>query len=446
MMKPPNTFNRIALGCIVAFLIAWPKSIPADPTKVTVPLAAHRTLTKAQDRMEKEDYAGAAEVLKSFQAQKPRWLKHGGRDPEGYLHYLVDFNLANCYLALNHPGEAIIHYESVLATRPEFSPAWMNLAKACYDAGKYQKAADCFIRGHETAQEKQPDPLYYSAVSYLTADDHVNALKALLRLFDEYPNDIKTAWREHLVHVYLALDKPSKALSQIEILTKTTTGKRQRQWQEMLFYQYQNLQMNKKALSYAGWLIRSYPTNPKWWKALASLHLERGRHKEALAALMAHSYLNPASIEEYQLLGDLSLSIGIPIQAKRYYQKVLEERREASDYKRWIQSYIRLYRPEEALVAANEALKEVDDPDIRMLKGEILYDIEKYDEAVATFTEVVEKKPDAGRAWLMMGYAAWQIKKYALAKTTLLRATDFPDQKGAAQKLLTQLEQMGTQG
>lgn len=431
--------------CIAASLIAWPPSTRAAQDKVTVPHAAHKALTKSHVLMEKEDYTGAAEVLKSFQARKPKWLKRGGRDPEGYLHYLVDFNLANCYLAMSRPDRAIPHYESVLAARPDFSPGWMNLAKACYDAGNHRLAAECFIKGYETTKEKHPDPLYYAAVSYITVDDRANALKVLKRLFDEYPDDIKTEWREQLVQVHLALEQPRKALPHIEVLAKTTRGKRQRQWQEVLFYQYRILKMKKKALNYARWLVRTYPENPKWWKALASLHLEQGRHRKALTALMAYDYLEQSSISDYRLLGDLSSSLGVPIQANRYYRKVLDEKGEKCDYKRWIQSYIRLHRPEQALAAADETLRKIDNPDLRMLKGEALYELEKYDEAVSTFAEVVEKKPDAGRAWLMMGYAAWQTGQYALAETALARAADFPAQQHAAQRLLTQLAQMDRQ-
>jgi tetratricopeptide (TPR) repeat protein len=429
--------------CLAFLLVACPAALPAAADKVTVPRAAHQALSKAQGLMEEGDYRAAAEVLNAFRDRKPNWLKRGDRDPEGYLHYLVDFNLANCHLALHRLHEAIIHYELTLSAQPAFTPAWMNLAKACYDAGRYRRAAECFQKAYETADEKQPDTLYYAAVSYGSAEDHSSALAVLLRLLAAHPQAVKTRWREQLVQVYMALERPREALPHLEVLAEATEGTRRRQWQELLFHQYLDLKMTEKALSYGRGLAGAHPTDPRWWRALAGLHLQQNRHREALRNLMVYSYLERTPAEVQRLLGDLSMSVGVPIQASRYYRRLVEESERRGDHLRLIRSCMRRHRPKEALASADTALRYFDDPDIRLLKGEVLYNLEAYDAAIKAFTEVVEQKPDAGRAWLMLGYAAWHTKAYPQAKAALQKALSFPAQKTAADSLLAQLARMG---
>jgi predicted Zn-dependent protease len=106
-----------------------------------------------------------------------------------------------------------------------------------------------------------------------------NPLKSWSGLFRNHPEDIKLEWKEILVHAYLAVEEPKKALMLMEELVIQFTGEKKIQWQEAILYQYLSMNMQKKALRMAEQLSETYPLEPKWWKALAHIHLSEDRYR-----------------------------------------------------------------------------------------------------------------------------------------------------------------------
>ncbi len=384
--------------------------------KDDIPFPARITLDKAYLFLEKKEILKAIEILESFQAKGEKTLKPGALDRKGYRHYMIYFTLGNCYLMLDSPSEAVSHYQSALTKKPDFSPGWMNLAKCYYDLNQHVEAGRSFLKGYDTADEKKPEALYYSAVSFLVAEDNKKALEVFERLLALHNDQIKIEWKESLVQAYLACEKPHKALPYIEELAEKTSGKKKKQWQEVLLYQYVSLQMKTKALNYAGWLTKKYPLEPKWWKALANLHLSENRYEKALVALTIYSFLKPLSEQEKKFMADLNLTLGIPIQAARFYEDIISKKMEPETTKRLVHSYLSLHNSQKALESIEKGLNHVSDDKLLMLKGQILYEMEKYREAMAAFEETTRKNPDMGQAWLMLGYAAWNADDISKAR------------------------------
>ena len=404
-----------------------------------VPLPARIVLYRAQLLMGKGKFIEAAKVLESFQ-KKGKGLKARGHDPRGYRNYMVDFVLGNCYLEAKRPLEAITQYRAAVAARPGFAPAWMNLAKCYYDMKAYLEAGQAFLRGYKTAREKRPERLYYAAVCFMTAGENKEALEVLERLMRLHPTALKLDWKEAIVQAYLACKQPRKALPLIEELSEKTTGKKQRQWQEIRLQEYLSLGMEAKALEYAEWLIQEYPLEPMWWKGLAYLYLRENQYRPALVALTVKGLLEPLTPQEIRIVADLNMSLGIPVQALHFYKEIASESFGPDIAYRIAQGYIRIHRPGDALNWVEKGLlKGKKNPQLMLLKGDLLYELARYHEAAAVFEAAAYRKVTPGRSWLMAGYAAWNANETARSRRDFIHAARYPKQKDAAQRALRQI-------
>jgi tetratricopeptide (TPR) repeat protein len=403
-----------------------------------IPHHAGLALQKAYLLIDQKEIEQAIDVLKAFRAKGRKELQPDQPDTKGYTHYLVDFTLANCFLMTDRPSAAYPLYASTVEKKPSFSPAWINLARCCYDLNRFQKAATSFVTGYETSEEKKPDILYYGAVAFMAAEAHQKAIDVFERLLSVHLETVKLEWQESLVQAYLSADLPLKALPFIEELAEKSDGEKRKQWQEVLFYQYVNLNMKRKALGYAKQLTREYPVDPKWWKALAHLHFSENRHDKGMVALTVYGLLTPLTGEEKKLMAELNATLGIPIQAARFYEDILAQKIDLEIIKRLAETYAGMNRFEDALKWIEKGLASERQADLLMMKGRLLYEIKAYPEAMTVFAAIPDGK-HSGRAYLMLGYAALNAGDLGKAKSALEKASRFADQKKTAIEALKQL-------
>ncbi|XPS89546.1 tetratricopeptide repeat protein [Desulfosarcina variabilis str. Montpellier] len=405
-----------------------------------LPLPAQLILAKVQPMIEAKEYPRAIETLKTFQARGGPDFKLGDKDPKGYHHAEIEFCLGNCYLMGEQYEDAVAAYQRALARDPGHTYAWLNLANAHYELNHNADAASCFKKAYETATEKKPEYLYYSAVAYLMADDYKQSIGLFEELFAAHPEAIKLEWKEHMVHALLAAEKPRRALPYIKELAAAFTGEKQIQWQEILLHQYMQLDMQREALDLAHTLTRQTPTLAKWWKALAHIQLNVEKYEDALMALTIYSFLTPLSMEEKKLLADLNLQLNIPVKAAPLYEACLKEKKDKSMLQQLATAYRQLGKPETALAVINAVDPDSDDADIILLKGELYYSMDKFDQAVAAYEKAARNKGrHVGRAWLMAGYAAWQMNDIATSKDAFAKAAKHRKQRKAANTALKQL-------
>jgi len=84
--------------------------IPQDPAAIEL----NRLLTAAQDAVNKQDYASAAQNYQAYLAKRP---------DDAVVHY----DLGYAYTALQKPAEAKSEYEKAIALDPKMAPAYQNL-------------------------------------------------------------------------------------------------------------------------------------------------------------------------------------------------------------------------------------------------------------------------------------------------------------------------------
>jgi tetratricopeptide (TPR) repeat protein len=395
-----------------------------------MPLALRVVLNNAYKHFDKQEYKKAIETLDGFRA--------GGKN--GSDHYLIDFYLGTGWLHMNNPSRALPFFESAVAKNKDFSPAWLNLARCRYDLSQFKKAAEAFEKGYETSSPKQGETLYYAAATWFSDGNVSKTVEVMERLFKNHPEEIKPEWKETLVHAYLAVKKPEKALVLMEQLVNLFTGEKKLQWQEAILYQYLSMNMQKKALGIAEQLSETHPLEPKWWKALAHIHLAMDRHREALAAMIIYSYLHPLDEKEKKLMAELSLMAGVPSKAVTYYESLHAQSSQSDIVIKIVQSYQMMNQPQQALKWVEKGLLQTKSPELMMQKATLLYELRQYDKSIEAFESFInEKKGDIGLAWLMIGFAASQDNKLDKAMIAFENASKFESHQKTA---LSHLEQI----
>jgi len=419
--------TKKAIFCFMGFFFLFtPFRVYADQNSPNIPHAANMALFNAYNLLEKKDPASALSVLESFQAKQPKGIKPGDADPKGYQHYYINFTLGNCYLELadsskrtaqkkkenpytiklNYIQKAIACYNASITVKPDFSPAWLNLAKSYYDIENYNKAGSCFLRSFEVSKKKRPETLYYSAVSFMAAEENKRSLEIFEQLISLYKDEIKLEWKGMIAQLYLACDFPSKAIA------------------------------------YAKKLTNEDPMEPKWWKGLAHIYFSEKRYKDALVPFTIYSYFAPLSDQEKKILADLNLSLGIPVQAIRYYEDLLSKKEDSDIYKLLIHAYLSLHKPEKTIKTIEKALRYSSQEGLWMLKGRILYENERYKEAMQAFEKAAKQISDPGQAWLMTGYAAWNSNDLSKARQAFTKALKYLKQKDKARESLLRVERI----
>ena len=419
---------------------------PAQAATDQLPPAVRLVLYKVSLLMEKKAYDQALEVIARFQQRARAGFEPGRPDPRGYHHPRIYFAKGNCYLLQDKYRQAAAAYGRAVKLDPGYAPAWLNLARACYELKNYPKAAQCFDRAYQASADKNPRHLYFSALAYMLAGDNRRCLAQFDKLLCAHRQAMKPAWKENLVHALLAAGKPRRALPFIRELAATYSGEKQIRWQEILIYQYLQLEMKAEALSLARRLTAQAPTVARWWKALAHLELDRRAYRQALVALVVYSYLEPLNGQEQKLLADLYLQLDIPAKAVPAYSACLEQKPRPALVRCLALAYQRLGKPAAALETIDRFAGNSRDPDLMMIRADLFYRLGRWNEAAAAYCKVAGSNcRHKARAWLMAGYAAWQARDLEASRKAFTMAARYGRNKKMALAALDQLKEVQAQ-
>ncbi|MDZ7640844.1 MAG: tetratricopeptide repeat protein [Desulfurivibrio sp.] len=429
----------LILGLLVAF---QPAASGARASEL--PNAARVVLFKAYEHMQEEEYQQALKVLQDFQSRaRTKEPESDQVDPRGYHHPKVYLLRGNIHQTLDNLEQAEEAYRNALKGDPEHLQARVNLAGVSHVQDKFQEAARHFQVAYQLEDKEKPEYLYFAAVSWLQQDSLRESIQGFEQLLKEHPEQIKLKWRENLVHAYLSAERNEQALEHIRILAREHQGDKQIQWQEILLHQYLELELLEEAKDYALELTSQDPVQEKWWKALTHTALARNDYQQAVVALTIYSFLTPLSQNERKLLADLRLQVDVPVQAVPQYKAVLDEAPDKRVLRNLVSAYQQLAEQDQALKTLQEFEKHEQDQELMLLKADLLYQLERFQEAHAAYKQAAGLQGErSGRAWLMAGYAAWETEDLGQAWQALGKAAEFSEQQERAESALEQLARL----
>lgn len=433
---------------MTGWAVAGPHPAEAAPNKLEksdqsekegIPMAARTALSQAVRLIDQKAYDKAIDTLKAFQSEG---ASAGGAesDPKGRHHPEIYFTLGTCYLFADNYRQAVRALEKALEKDPGHVSAWLNLAKARYELGDYAGAAHGYLKAYDAVAEKKPEYLYFSAAAYLMAQKNDLSIAAFQRLFTSHPDRILPEWLENFIHALLTAGRSREALPHIRRMAEEVDGGKKDQWQEILLQQYMQLDMRHEARVYAGSLARQHLTRSKWWKALAHVELQDGKYKPALVALTVCSYIEPLTDPETKLLADLHLQLGIPVKAAPLYEKSLQNQFNDRVLQNLMLALQQSGRAAAALDALQRFAPRTNDPELLMLKADLLYGLSDFKTAAPVYRKVAEAGGrQKGRAWLMAGYAAFQAGDIPFCRSAFERAAAFDQHRDAARTAMQRL-------
>lgn len=417
-----------------------------------LPFSAGICVNKANVLIQNEKIDQAIIVLEEF-AQKGYGVDKDVAAKKGYDHFYIDFLLGNCFLMLDQRGDdpalvkkAAQAYERAVGKEPDLSAGWLNLAKCRYELMQMEKAANAFIKGYETGDEKKPSNLYYASVCHTLADNFEPALLVFQNLMTAHPGEVLLEWKQTLVNIYFSLKKNKQALPWIQELAEKCKGEQKKKWQEILLYQYLTLEMDQKALGYAKFLTGIDPCEPKWWKALTHIYLGKDNLEQGLVSLMIYSFITPLSQQETTLMADLYMACNIPLTAAQHYEKWIEQAPDQikDDIMDKIRKISNAYRAGceqgPALEWIEKGLAMKMDPDLLRTKADLQFQKKNYTSAFNTYEQLTQFEKQKGFGFLMMGYSAWNEGMTLKAFNAFTAASKYQKHKKEAQKALTHLQ------
>ncbi|MDR3090089.1 MAG: tetratricopeptide repeat protein [Desulfobulbaceae bacterium] len=366
-------FKRLisALLCVSFFMLA-PPAFAGDRQDDISP-AARVALVKAQTLIGDKQYGQAIALLQAYQK--------GGKSDRLEIENMIGI----CYLLENKPKQAAKTLEKALALDPHHVPARLNLAKAAFDDQDYPKASKNFAEAYAVDGEKNPEHLYFAAISALQAGDGARAAALLERLQQKTGGAFKMEWREALTQALVNENRVREALPHMLALTKSMSGDKKKQWQEVLLHQYSRLGMEKEAVAMVSELLETEPREGKWWRALVHIHLERNDYPAALAALHILGFIAPLSGQERVLEADLFLQTGIPGQAAPLYTKILAEGGGNDALNKAIIARQQNGQPQEALTLLERYAPKPLSAELSLKKADLLYQAGQYQDAARQY-------------------------------------------------------------
>lgn len=341
-------------------------------------------LLLAEIALEDDDPAGAAEIMRAFQAAHPH--SELARQEVGILYVKIGrYQEANAFFSalperlrtpfgrycharalseLNRPEEAIRQLRRAVRESPEFSDAWIDLARLLERRGRKEEAAEVYARALE--QDPGNQDIWLRLVDMEIKAGRPG--KALERV-----NAGPESFGFQLAAATLFLD--ARCFTEAEALLLAVSAEPGAP-EEVYFYlaalAYEASQDKARTLDFLG---RITPANRFYDRALrlrAQLLYEDGRADEALNVVREGESVFPGDRELRLMHVHLLLSAG---------------------------------RRGEALAATEEALRDwPDDQELLFLRGSVLDLLDRKDEALAVMESLLKTAPDNHQALNYIGY------------------------------------------
>lgn len=437
-MNPILKTVIVILAFAAAIFFPLEKSLAQGDQKM--PVGIQRLLINVTKAMDKNDYAAAVKLIQADQAKS--------KSNTPCSHPTVCLALGNCFLMQKKMPHAESAYLTALSLDKNYLDAQVNLAKVYTDTNRTAKAVEAFWAAYQLSDPKNSKYLYYSAVMALTDGKTQTAIRRFDSLFSAHPDQVTRQWRENYANALVTAQQWKKAAPVLRDLIAQSKGESRIKWQEALLEIYLTINDTGKALDLAGTLSRQAPSEARWWKALVHIHLTRGEYANAFEDLIIYSFVTPLTRQEKKLFADLSLQLNIPARAARMYETLITEsagKKSSPSHNRQminglVCAYRQMGRGDKALAVLNRLDPQAGNPELLLLKGDVLYETKNYKAADKAFrTAALKNCSQKGQAWLMAGYAAWQYNDIVASRSAFEQAAQYKHQREDALAAIAQL-------
>jgi tetratricopeptide (TPR) repeat protein len=357
---------------------------------------AQVALVEADKFYRNNEYAKARAPLLQYLATEPE-------ETPAVLYQM----LATCWYLDGNPEEARKVYEEGYSAYPESEEIIYNYAAVSYELEDYRKAAQLFEKLYDVKKEKDLEMLYQAAVCYYTAEEFEEAVRVFEKMIDlsEQP---ESSWFETIISIYMEESN------------------------------------NDKAEEYILRALDIFPLMSKYWQLLASIRLDKSNFKGAASALeIGFTIEPPEERNQWANLLDLYNYLRVPLRTAKSLKTLMEMNAATEeDYIKIAQAYEATLRVDEAVSFLDSVISKNPSKKLLFEKAKILYDARRNKEAIKALDECLKVDPDNGYAYVLKGFAAWDMEDWKKMKEAFTMAQDFSEYKIQAREALAVIEDL----
>jgi len=296
-------------------------------------------------------------------------------------------------------------YEKAHKAYPTNAEMLQNYTILTYETGNLLKAGQLFEKLYRLKGSKDKKILYQASGIYYQSENFKEARRVLKELL-------------------------------------TSKGKPEHRWYDDMIAICIELKDWKHAEKWAKIFLDKQPGQAKYWRLLAQMRLDREEYKSAVSALEIAYRLKKAQSSEWAELGDLYMYLNAPLMAirclKTAYGKDIPHKQKI----KIARIYARTQRFDKGIEYLNKAYKAKPDPQLLFEKGRMLYDAMEYKKAIAALEECTQKDPKFGQAYILAGFAAWNMNDFVKARSSFAGASTLPKFRTQANDAVTVLDDL----
>jgi tetratricopeptide (TPR) repeat protein len=356
------------------------------PAAATVSERFGKTLSKAIELLNKDDYAGAKALLAdvSTEGLSPYEISRLEQ-----IRFSIEYSAGNYQAARQHLQKAI---DSGGYSESEVLNAKYQMAQTYIVEGNYAQGITALKEWFKATPTPTPAAYYLLAVAYYQKDDLNSAFEPAKKAVEMSENP-QPGWLELLLGLYLQKENYSAALPLLERL------------------------------------IVLQPQKKDHWLRLAMLYQQREEYAKALAAIqIAYNagYFKEAS--EYERLVGMLRFNDIPYRAARVLQQAIENKNvdaDSKNYEKLADSWIQAHDFDEAIPPLARAAELSKSGDTFMRLGQVQIQLKQWPQAVDALQAALKKGglKDAGQTNLLAGIALFNLDRLDDAIKYFQRAT-----------------------
>ena len=336
-----------------------------------------------------------------------------------------------------------------LATDPTYKPEilYAMLGVAYFNQEKYLEASNAFKEGFELFPEKTD--FFTNQVQCLVSHAQINndkeafieSAKLFEKAYEILPEkdmeNIKNAALcyyaaeelEEAKRVFLELYE-MKSEPDIEIL-------------DTIYKICEELGQKDEMKKYLLVMMDYNPLRYEYWLLLAQMYSETSDYQNFASTLEIAYTLGTPEKSEFKNLISLYNFLNVPLRATKSLLKNSERfELDRDDDLRIINGYYVTNRVDKAASYIDDLMKKQKDTELMIQKANMLLEARKNEEAIQAADDIISFDPDQGNAYMIKGYAAWDMEDWELAKEAFEKATSFKDLKNTARYHISVIEHL----
>ena len=325
------------------------------------------------------------------------------------------------------------------ATQPIPLPAYQMLGHAYYQKKDFENTRKVFERGHKAFPDNAEMLQNYTILTYETG-----RLMEAAGLFEKLYR-LKGKTDKKILHQAAGIYFQAENLKEAKrVLTEllTSGGELDPKWYEDMIALCVEQKQWKETEKWVKEFLAWQPERGAYWRLLAQILLDREEFRSAASALEIAHRLDPPKPSERLELGDLYLYLNAPLMAARCLKAGYVKDSGTEGQLKVARIYARARRFDEAIRVVDQILEKEQTAPVFMAKGRFLYDARRYEEAISVLETCVQKDAKQGEAWVLMGFAAWNLKKWDKARSAFASASTIPKYHAQANNAVVVLDDL----